>query len=67
MCKRAITVFHSFIDTAVMIWWLLSGFCLTPKSVAMGSGLLVLEFIFSIFTSSRYGHGEEKPVVYLKV
>ena len=44
--------FLSFSDRAVVIWGLLSGFWLTHKSVEMDSGLLVIEFVYSILTSS---------------
>ena len=53
----------SFSDKAVVIGRLLTGFWLTPKSMEMGSGLLVMEFIFSNLTSSRYGLCMDKPIV----
>ena len=53
----------SFKNRAVVIWGLLSGSWLTPKAVEMGSGLLVIEFIFSILTSSKYGLCMDKLLV----
>ena len=55
--------FLSFSDRTVVIWGLLSGSWLTPKSVEMGSGPLVVEFVVFIFTSSRYGLALDKPLV----
>ena len=38
--------FLSFSDRTVVVWGLLSGSWLTPKSVEMGSVLVVIEFTF---------------------
>ena len=55
--------FSSLSDRVVVIWELLSGSWLTPKAVETGSGLLVIEFIFSILTASKYGLCMDKLLV----
>ena len=46
----------------MVLVWLLA----PPKSVEMSSGLLVIDFIFSILTSSMYVHCMHKPYLRMK-